>query len=95
VAGLAPTAASVPGRCRVGLRGKVCSDNRECDTLFGNSICDLGTGVLFSPPLDARVCTVSVDVVVKAGRSLYLRSVTRRSTGRFDLDRLRLVCRLR
>jgi cysteine-rich repeat protein len=95
VAGLAPDAASVPERCRAGLRGRICSEDRDCDTSFGkgNGICDMGTGVLFSPPLDLSACTASIDVAVKAGRSLSLRSLTRQTSGRSDRDQLLLVCR--
>jgi hypothetical protein len=91
-------AASVPGRCRAGLKGKVCSVNNECDRAFGlgNGRCDVGTGVEFDPPLDPgdqlSTCTPGEDIVVDAGAKLKLRSFVRRSVGRPDRDRLLLVC---
>jgi cysteine-rich repeat protein len=107
VRNLAPSVADVPGRCREGLRGKVCSipDHRECDTHFGSGdgVCDIGTGVVFSSPLDppdmagdqVAICTPGVDVVVALGSTLKLRSIVRRE-GAFpdrDIDTLRLVCK--
>jgi cysteine-rich repeat protein len=104
VAKLAPSSADVPGRCRRGLRGKVCSipDNPECDTFFGagDGICDVGTGVLFDPPLDPQdqggdqisPCTPGKDIVVSAGARLKLRSLVHRTTGKRDRDMVRLLC---
>jgi cysteine-rich repeat protein len=99
VAALAPTgAASVPGRCRAGLKGKVCSVNNECDRAFGlgNGRCDIGTGVEFDPPLDGAdqvgTCTPGQDIVVDAGSKLNLRSFVRRGSGPPDRDHLLLVC---
>jgi cysteine-rich repeat protein len=90
-----PDEASVPGRCRAGLKGKVCSVNNECDRAFGlgDGRCDIGTGVEFDPPLDELgVCTPGQDIVVDAGTKLKLRSFVRRNSGRPDRDRLMLVC---
>jgi hypothetical protein len=99
VATLAPSgAASVPGRCRAGLKGKVCSVNNECDRAFGlgDGRCDVGTGVEFDPALDPGdqlgTCTPGEDIVVDAGSKLKLRSFVRRNVGRADRDRLMLVC---
>ncbi len=95
IAQMAPNASSVPGRCRVGLKGKVCSADIECDAAFGSlkGRCDIGTGVLFSPALTFNACTAGVDVVVKAGDTLRLRARVRPVTGLMDEDRLYLVCR--
>jgi cysteine-rich repeat protein len=104
---LAPSVADVPGRCREGLRGKICSipEDRECDSHFGtgDGVCDIGTGVEFSSPLDppdlggaqVAICTPGVDIVVPTGTSLKLRSYARRATGspNRDIDTLRIVCR--
>jgi cysteine-rich repeat protein len=104
---LAPSVADVPGRCREGLRGKICSipEDRECDSHFGSGdgVCDIGTGVEFSPPLyppdlggaQVAICTPGVDVVVPTGTSLKLRAYARRATGspNHDIDTLMLVCR--
>ena len=104
---LAPSLADVPGRCREGLRGKVCSipDDRECDSHFGtgDGLCDIGTGVEFSSPLDppdlgggqVAICTPGIDIVVASRSSLRLRSLVRRSVGvpDRDADTLRLVCK--
>lgn len=101
VANLAPGRAVVPDRCRLGLPGKICSipDNHECDSSFGkgDGICDVGTGVLFSSPLDpgdqVSTCTSGVDVVVPVGGRLRLRSVVHRTTGPGDADHMKLICR--
>jgi cysteine-rich repeat protein len=102
---LAPSSGLVPDRCRSGLPGKVCSipDDRECDSFFGagNGACDIGTGVVFSPPLDPAAlggeqvspCTPSLDVVVPAGRRLALRARSRQASGVGDYDTVKLVCR--
>ncbi len=95
---LAPGTGTVPGRCRAGLKGKVCSVNNECDRAFGlgDGRCDIGTGVEFSPPLDLEdqlgTCTPGQDIVVDAGTKLTLKSFVRRESGRADRDRLLLVC---
>jgi cysteine-rich repeat protein len=97
---LAPDIATVPDRCRAGLKGKVCSipDDNECDRAFGagDGLCDIGAGVEFHPPLDAgdqvTACTESVNVVVDAGAKLKLRSNLRRTTGPPDKDMLLLQC---
>jgi hypothetical protein len=94
----APGAASVPGRCREGLKRKVCSANNECDRAFGlgDGRCDIGTGVEFAPPLDAAdqvaICTPGQDIVVDAGTKLKLSSFIRRTSGPADRDRLTLKC---
>jgi cysteine-rich repeat protein len=104
---LAPGVADVPGRCRAGVRGKVCSipDDRECDSHFGagDGICDIGTGAVFSSPLDppdlggdqTAICTPGVDVVVASGTNLKLRSLVRRAMALpdRDIDTLKLVCK--
>jgi len=100
VAALAPGAAVLPDRCRLGIKRKACSipQNYECDTRFGtgDGLCDLGTGVLFVPPLEpagqVSTCTPSVDVVVAAGTRLKLPARARTGSGRRDNDMVRLVC---
>ncbi len=96
-----------PDRCREGVRSKNCSipDDDECDTFLGagNGLCDIGTGVVFTPPLDPAIlggdqittCTPGTDVVVPTGDKLKLRTLIRRSEDglRKDKDRLRLICR--
>jgi cysteine-rich repeat protein len=97
---LAPSIATVPDRCRAGLKGKVCSidDDNECDRVFGagDGRCDIGAGVEFDPSLDAgdqvTACTPGVDVVVDAHGKLKLSSHIRRTTGVPDKDKLLLVC---
>jgi hypothetical protein len=95
--------ATIPGRCREGLKGKVCSLNNECDRAFGlgDGRCDIGTGVEFNPPLNAtadpvtqkQTCTDGLDVAVDVGTKLKLRSFVRRTPGKKpDKDRLMLVC---
>lgn len=94
-----------PDRCREGVHTKSCSipDDDECDTFLGagNGLCDIGTGVVFTPPLDPAIlggdqitsCTPGTDVVVPAGSSLKLLTLIRRDGLRTDKDRLRLICR--
>ncbi len=91
---------SVPQRCRQGVRGKICSEDQECDTHLGagNGICDIATGVLFDPALDpgdqTTVCTTpSVAIVVPAGGKLKLLSRVTRVSGTQDKDAVLLVCR--
>jgi cysteine-rich repeat protein len=89
--------ASVPNRCRAGLKGKVCSVDEECDRAFGlgDGICDIGTGVQFNDPTLAATdtaCTPGQDIVLDAGTKLNLKSYVRRQSGRADKDRLTLVC---
>ena len=54
--------ANVPGRCRGGLKGKVCSVNNECDRAFGlgDGRCDIGTGVEFPSALDPGIRSAPV-----------------------------------
>jgi hypothetical protein len=100
VAALAPDGAVLPDRCRLGIKRKACSipHNYECDTRFGigDGLCDVGTGVLFDPPLEpaaqVSTCTPSVDVVVAAGTRLKLPARARTGSGRRDNDMVRLVC---
>lgn len=100
LARLAPGGAVLPDRCRLGIARKACSipRNYECDTRFGvgDGLCDVGTGVLFDPPLEpeaqASACTESVDVVVAAGTRLKLPARARTGSGRRDSDVLLLVC---
>jgi hypothetical protein len=89
-------------RCR-----KVCSipDDRGCDSHFGtgDGICDIGTGVEFSSPLDpadlggtqTAICTPGIDVVVASGTNLKLRSQVKRTPAlpNRDIDTLELVCK--
>jgi len=91
---------SVPQRCRLGVRGKICSEDQECDTHLGagNGVCDIATGVLFVPPLDpgdqSNICTIpSVAIVVPAGGKLKLLSRVTRASGSQDKDAVLLVCR--
>jgi cysteine-rich repeat protein len=106
VAALAPASiATVPDLCRAGARGETCTipDDAQCDRSFGSGdgICDIGTGVLFFPPLDPAdqggaqlsTCTPGVDVVVQAGAVLKLRSRAAQNTGKKDKDALVLTCR--
>ena len=104
VIGLAtPGSASAPDRCREGVRHKLCSipANLECDTSLGagNGVCDIGTGVVFSPPLDTATqlgpCTEPVDVIVPVGGQLRLKARTARTTPNRlrDSDVLQLSCR--
>ena len=103
---LAPaTVGAVPDLCRKGARGETCTipDNEQCDRAFGtgDGICDIGTGVVFFPPLDPAdqggaqlsACTPGVDVVVQAGATLKLRSRATQNTGAQDKDAIVLVCR--
>ena len=97
---LGPSVATIPDRCRAGVRGKSCSipDDGECDTSFGadDGRCDVGTGVKFVPPLSladqTAPCTPGTDVVVPAGSHMVLRSRVRQATGARDADTLRLFC---
>jgi cysteine-rich repeat protein len=100
-----PTVASVPDLCREGARGETCSipDDQQCDRSIGSGdgVCDIGTGVVFFPPLDPAdlggaqlsICTPGVDVVVQAGAVLKLRSRATQNSGRQDKDALVLTCR--
>jgi cysteine-rich repeat protein len=100
MADLAPGASVIPDRCRFGLQHKSCSipNNYECDTFFGvgDGLCDIGTGVLYLPPLEqaaqASACTPSVDLVVAVGERLKLPALARTGSGRRDKDRVTLVC---
>jgi cysteine-rich repeat protein len=100
VATLAASGSVVPDRCRLGIKRKSCliPNNYECDSHFGvgDGRCDIGTGVLFLPPLEAvaqtSACTPSIDVAVAAGRRLKLPALARTGSGRRDKDTLRLVC---
>jgi len=105
VVGLAPGTATVPDRCRKGSKGKICSipNNQQCDSALGagDGVCDIGSGVVFGPALDAATqvapCTQPVDVMVPVGGKLRLRSrakvalPAKRPTR--DNDALRLSCR--
>lgn len=106
VVGLAsPGTATAPDRCRAGVKFKQCSipSNQECDTALGagDGVCDIGSGVVFSPPLDTGTqvspCTEAVDVVVPVGRRLKLNGLAARATATpkpaRDRDALHLTCR--
>jgi cysteine-rich repeat protein len=99
VAALAPGAAIIPDRCRLGLREKTCAipSDHQCDRAFGlgDGACDIGTGVLFTSPFDdLDTCTDTVDVVLPTFTRAKLRArVTRGSSRERDDDLLRLVCR--
>ena len=62
----------------------------------GDGLCDIGTGVLFLPPLEpvaqTSTCTPSIDVVVAVGSRLKLPALARTGSARRDKDTLRLVC---
>jgi len=92
-----------PGRCREGKRRKNCSINTDCDTFLGagDGICDVATGVSYSPSLVATgvganqvsACTPGEPVAVPVGQRLKLRLYVRRDDGlRGDKDSLKLVC---
>ena len=104
IAALGGGLASVPDRCRKGERHKICSipDNSECDTYLGagNGICDIGTGVTFSPvltPVDlggtqVTTCTPGMDIVVPVGGKFRVSSRVRRLKGRGDGDAIVVKC---
>ncbi len=102
---LAPGSATVPDLCRVGARGQECTIplDAQCDSFLGkgDGVCDIGTRVDFFPPLDpadegglqTSTCTPGLDVVVRAGAVMRLRSRVTRNVGRHDKDALTLICR--
>ena len=106
IAALSIGTSDVPDRCREGLKRKICSipDDDECDSFLGASdgMCDIGTGVVFTPPLNPSylggdqlvTCTPGVDVVVPVGSQLRLKAeISRQRPPRRDRDLLRLFCR--
>ncbi len=105
ISGLTSGTFEVPDRCREGQRKKICSipDNVECDKFLGSGdgICDIGTGVVFDPPLvpadnggeQVLQCTPSVSIAVPKGDRLRLKAHVRRPEGlRGDKDVMRLTC---